>query len=294
MSFAKRIIRTRIDPKIEESDNPLVVSAEILKISSSASERELGWPRGSKLYDMCVRQHVLGTVEQAKVKEWSTAAGRVTFGIGNALHFWFQNTPDLFGDKRRGWWRCLACRKLVGFGGPPKKRCRFCGAHQEAIVYYEHGIKLSGDPFYFTGHVDMFLLHHSLIRVTEMKSMNGDKFDKLVAPLAAHEWQLQSYMWALQRDKRFPIPVDPNVGYLAYITKKHASGKLPVKIFPVKRTESVIERIEKTLGDFAKGLDHFPKHMPPAIDECERANFTNYRAKSCPVKSQCIKRLEAD
>jgi hypothetical protein len=287
------MIRIKTPEAESESYDSHVVSAEIIKISSAVGERKLSWPRGSKLYDMCVRQNVLGTKTGAVVKEWTSVAGRVTYGIGNALHYWMQNSPDLFGDKRRGWWRCLACRKIAGFGGPPKTKCRFCGAFPEAVIYHEHGIKLSGDPFYLTGHTDMFLDARDLLRVTELKSIDGDKWEKLVAPLAMHEWQIQAYMWALQKDKRLPVPIDPRVGYLAYVSKKFTSGKLPIKIYPIQRSESTVAKIKEQLALFKKGLDNYPKDLPAPIAECDRANFTNYRAKSCPVKDKCLKMLEA-
>lgn len=295
MSFAHRVIRTKPLKKDLPSENhdPHVVAAEMVQISAPMSEREISWPRGSKLYDMCVRQNVIGTVEKSVVKEWSSVAGRVTFSIGNAIHYWFQNTGDIFGDKRRGWWRCLACRKVVGFGGPPAKKCRHCGAHPEAIIYHEHGIKLSGDPVFFTGHVDMFLARLDAIRVAEIKTIDGDKWEKLVAPLAMHEWQLQSYMWSLSLDKRFPIKFDPSVGYLAYVSKKQTTGKLPVKIYPVQRSEATINHIVHRLDAYKIGLRSYPDKLAPPHEDCARTNFSNYRAKSCPVRAKCVELLEA-
>jgi hypothetical protein len=270
--------------RIEKEGDGGAIASENIILSKAPEEQDIRFPRASTLYDACMRMYVIGTKEMKSLKNWSSVKGRITFGIGNAIHYWVQNDPDLFGDKRRGWWKCLACGKVVGFGAPPTKKCRFCKAKKEAIQYHEHYFKMNG-PLFVTGHIDMFIKKEDALRITEVKSIGGAAFEELVAPLVGHEYQLQTYMWAMSKQDR--LPIDTDLGYVLYISKRHAGKTFPVKMYPVERDPKTIHRIENKLQVYADGVASYPRKLPPPIRECLGGKFSNYRAKSCPCLKEC-------
>jgi CRISPR/Cas system-associated exonuclease Cas4 (RecB family) len=223
-------------------------------------------------------------------KEYSNPQMRVTYGIGSALHFWCQNTDSIFGNNRIGWWKCLACGEVRYFGTPPVSQCS-CGASEKASIYYEHGLSI--EKYYVGGHPDLFIFvlnvdGEKFLRVVEIKSISGKGFEELKHPLAAHETQVNVYMWFASEDKTLPLKVDPSIGYVLYISKRHVSKKLPFKLFPVKRNEKLIERVSKLLDDFKIGIKEYPKYLPEKHPECKR-NFSCYRANWCDVRAECKK-----
>ena len=152
--------------------------------------KNIGVPRASSIDKACMRMHVLMAHNQGmRRKESLDFNSRLTFAWGDALHSMIQNTEIVVRDSiKRGWWRCMACNTVLGFGRSPKKdfKCTKCGAFREAITYHEHFMDVR-DPFYLTGHPDIFLeLQDSVLTVGELKSINKDSFKKLEKPLGEH------------------------------------------------------------------------------------------------------------
>jgi len=294
MSFAERVIRMRKRAlnmslsDVERQGDGSAIAAENIKLVADLEEQNIKYPRASSIASACMRLHVLGTIYAKQTKQWTGVSSRITFGIGNAIHWWIQNTPDVLGDKRRGWWRCQACNRVLGFSAPPKKKCKFCGARPEAIIYHEHYMKVQNGLF-LTGHPDMFIEKNSMFRITEIKSITGEIFPKLVAPLADHEYQLQSYMWGCQQEGAGPpVLVDSEVGYIIYVSKKQETKQLPIKMFLVRRDKSKIKRIREKLKLYADGVANFPELLPNPVDECVRGEFKCYRARTCPALGECV------
>ena len=272
----------------DESDDPTVVASENVKLQKDFERYKIGRPRASSLHSCCIRMHVIGAkLEKEKISS-ANVSMRLTYGMGNALHWWIQNTPDVFGNKRRGWWRCMACNTVLYFGAPPKKNCTKCGARPEAITYHEHWMRLRR-PFHVSGHPDMFLLKNKFYRVVEAKSMNEKDFGKLVAPLVDHEWQVMTYMWGLSHDKKFPVPIDHTVGYVAYIIKKHVVKSFPIKMYPVQYSIPVVKRITAKLQSYETGMKTYPKQLPPLDPVCERNEMDCYKVRGCAVGPECKK-----
>lgn len=309
-AFAKRVIRikaeqdaltstlrnsfgsgksTLIEPDDTLTDPFLLAAENVSLLARKVDAFKVGPPRASSIRSGCVRFHVIGSKNKLKKKEWSTVKGRVTFGLGNAIHYWVQNTSDIFGDDRRvGWWKCLACGHVLHFGLRPQGKCHFCNAGPMAAEYHEHVMNLKG-TYPIGGHPDLFLrFKNDILRVVEIKSINGKDFLKLKAPLADHFWQVQTYMWGCGIDKTFPMEIDREVGYVLYVSKK-AHKEFPLKMFMVKRSVDVLEEVMEKATQFKTGIKHYPKRLPPPHPECERGNFGNYRAKSCVCKKECIK-----
>jgi len=271
----------------DKSNDPAVVASANIELAAEKETGAIGAPRASGLYGACMRMHVLGTEFNRTKTQWSSFRGKLTFGLGNAFHYWMQNEPDLFGNRRRGWWRCRACNRIRYFGAPPKTKCEFCGARKEATVYQEHFMELR-EPFMVTRHQDLFLeKHKGVFRVVEAKSMNGERFEALKAPMAPDEWQIQTYMWGSQFDKKLPVDIDHDVGYLCYISKKEFAKILPVKMFVVERNQYTVNMIKGKLKEYQDGIKHFPEQLPAPASACKKSNFESYAAKKCPVADLC-------
>jgi len=291
-----RVIRTQRElsrkpnlSQIELSGNPTTIAAELVEIGNRQPRPvPIGAPRASSLFQACMRLRILGTVYKKKMTELDSIHARVTFGIGNSLHYWVQNTDLFLGDRRRGWWKCVACGRTRYFGAPPKKGCEFCKASPAATIYEEHGIDLK-KPYPVTGHPDMFYAKKpDLVRVLEIKTLNGDDWQKLKSPLVEHEWQLQTYMWACSIDPDMPAEIDPLVGYILYFSKMNFRNSLPVKAFVVVKNDSLLKRIFAKLGVYRAGVvDGELGSLPPILDECVRSKFKGARSLYCPVRGEC-------
>jgi hypothetical protein len=299
MSFTSRVVRQRKeagllkpDVQVQQPMEGAALAASHIELGWEVEEKILAWPRASSLYSECMRRLVIGSTLGRTRQEHLSVKDRMMFGIGNALHYWLQNTGDILGDRRRGWWKCTACRNVLYFGGPPKTKCTKCGAYPEAIIYFEHPMRLT-EPYKVTGHPDMFLEPEpNIFRVTEIKSLGGEDFDKLNAPLVEHENQLQTYMWGLPQDDRFPIVIDDSLGYMFYICKRHRVKDLPMKMFPVPRNDAMILRIKAKLELYKKGMEDYPNDLPPVAEACLRGGRNNYQARTCVVREECFRFYE--
>ncbi len=291
--FTERVVRMRqqaglIKPKLYVPEDGAALAAEHLELKVNVDEVRIGFPRASSLHVACMRMHVLGTMLDKVQKQFESVKDKLLFGIGNAVQEWIQNSDAILGERRRGWWRCLACRNVLYFGGPPKVKCSKCGAYPEAIVYHEHYMKCPGG-LKVTGHPDMFLEKDSdIFSLLEIKTIKDSEFDKLVAPLVQHDWQLQTYMMGCDKDERLPVKTDPNVGYLLYVSKRYRTQELPYKMFTVRRNDALLLRIRTKLNEYAEGIENFPEKLPAPQDACLRGGMDNYALKSCPCKKECL------
>lgn len=289
--FAKRVIRMRgIFPIAKEDllDAPDVLASKVIRVGAEPEVNKIGYPRASSLYSACMRKHVLGTKFEKEEKQWGGVKTRLIFGFGKAVHFWLQNTGDLFGDDRIGWWKCQSCGVIMYFGKPPKARCKNCGASPKAAVYVEHSMRLKR-PYFVTGHPDLFVSRDNGICVLEIKTLNGEEFVKLAGPIVEHEMQVVTYVWGLSKDKSLPIKINDQVGYILYISKKHLAKELPLKMFAVKITVPLVERMKKKLLEYREGVRNFPDMLPEPASVCKRGDFENYAAKTCVCLKECLK-----
>lgn len=295
MSFTDRVVRMRrkaglISPSTQlyVPEDGVALAAEHLELRVVTEESRIGFPRASSLHSACMRMHVLGTHFNKIKKEFENIKDRLCFGIGRSVQEWIQNQPDVLGDRRRGWWRCAACRQVLYFGGPPKTKCPKCGAYPEAIVYHEHSMWCPGGRK-VTGHPDMFLeKDEAKFRIMEIKTIKDDDFDKLQGPLVQHDWQLQTYMWGCEMDERMPAAIDPEVGYLLYVSKRYSTKELPYKMFTVRRNDALLLRLKQKVTAYEEGVEHFPENLPEPQPACIRGGMDNYAVKNCPCKTECL------
>lgn len=271
----------------EKAGDEIVVASENISLNWNSETHPIGKPRASSLYQACMRAHVIGSKENLSQKRWASFGQKLIFGFGNAIHEWAQNSPDLFGERRFGWWRCAACNKVLYFGPPPKSPCPFCKAKVGAIRYHEHFFNMHGDLL-VSGHLDLFIKKMAMFRIVELKTMNDKDFLELIVPLVAHSWQIQTYMLGAN-ESNLPVNIDTNLGYVLYISKKWKKGQFPIKMYPVKKDEHLILRIKKKLGTFKLGMADYPGSLPDLIGECKRGELRNYRAKFCAALPFCKK-----
>lgn len=251
--------------------------------------QDLMFPRASSLYDACMRMHVLACRSPKKIKKLDDQSPNqvLTFSIGSAVHFLMQNTPAIFGDRRIGLWECLACGNVLYFGKPPVDNCPKCGASKNAIFYREHAFNPK-KPLYCGGHPDLFLASSAgKPRPLEAKTMEETAFGKLTAPLAAHDFQLQTYFILMESNPFLSKKVDTRNGYLFYVGKKVARGSMPFKMFHVKRNKAVEESILGRLREFREGYEKFPKKLPMLHNDCQKSNLSSWRSRNCPCLKLC-------
>ena len=268
-------------------DNPQALAAYFCDLRTRESRRFMSFPRASQLYKDCMRQLVLGVKLKKEVRVKLGFSQRMIFMLGNAVHSWVQNTDDLFGNHRRGWWVCSACGKYMSWGAPPREgwKCKNCGAGYGAARYEEHSLYLR-KPLMVSGHPDMFVDFNGKIRLVELKTINGKDFEKLFLPQIDHVWQALTYLWTLKHDKIIPVNIDRSKAYICYITKRSTMGQFPLKMFHINYDEDVVRVILKKLLIFKKGIQKGGK-LPALHDDCARKS-RGYRAEECPVRFECF------
>lgn len=276
-------------PALDDLDgitDPQLLAHALLQVDTEAEEH--GYAprlRCSSLHQVCVRERLIGFRENLKNRSYNGIGLQVTFDIGNAVHFYLQNSPRYFRDMALGWWECMACGHRY-FGRRRKKKCPDCGAHPRAFFYKEHFLKLD-EPYLLSGHTDDLLeVHRGDARVTEFKTINGDEFDRLTGPLANHVIQVTGYLMGLPHDRNLPIRVNPDKALILYVSKAMKVGKFPMKAYHVRKSAPVVDAIEKDLEEFKRGMED-RSYLPDPMEGCRAAAFKAGRAKWCPARTYC-------
>ncbi len=271
---------------IDNVDDPQMLAHRLMDLES---KKEQKFPdrslRMSSISTVCVRGHLLAYRNNIPSTEFLPVGMRETFAIGNALHLYLQNSQDFLGDKRLGWWKCLACGSKT-FGRKPQKNCSVCGAAARAIQYHEHALRMP-DDIPVSGHVDCFLeVAPGDIRILDFKTINGEDFATLKAPKADHVMQVIGYMKFIQYDDNFPVKVNSDKGLLLYISKKHTVKNFPFKVFHVKRMKVFEDVIDKKVAEVTHGLKD-PSYLPEPLEKCVKTKFESSTSRYCPVGMEC-------
>lgn len=278
---------------IEKIGNPEAITTQLLDVNNIQKDKRVIYPRASGIYRDCMRAYALGNLKKLKAKEFISFSRQLTFDIGNAIHEWLQNSPDYFGDQRRGYWKCLSCNYVTYFSKPRVTPCPKCGANPTAFKY-EEALLILREPYNISGHPDLFIEPEHApgsMRIVEFKTMDGDKFASLKAPLVEHMWQVNAYMWMCQEDPiLIPTNIDSQLAYIVYISKKEKQGMLPMKTFLVKRNLEIITEIKEKLAVFNQAIK--AKQPPEPLLECIKTGFNGWSSRYCPVKEHCKKDLQ--
>lgn len=287
-------------------ENPLVNATKYLKVKTDTLQQvRITYPRASSIMKACLRLHIIAMHNVLYRQDKNTALPqRMALSLGNALHYWIQNQPDFYGDDRRGWWKCLACEKVPYFGKPPGPgyHCPFCGASYHAFEYKEHPMVIKGNPFYGSGHPDLFLaetkkVSDEWVMTNELKSIKNGQNDKwdwdnIIEPLAEHKYQVMMYLLGLKHDpilKQRKIKVIPSQANISYIAKGNFGNKLPIKTFTIeaKQHKDIAEDILQRLSLFKQGFEDYPKSIVPVLSVCKGSEFSHYEARNCPGLDIC-------
>lgn len=273
--------------EIELNGEPEDVASIHLNLGRSESDVLVDTPRASSLYASCMRMHCLAKVAGLVAREKLDIGTKITFGIGKAVHRWIQNSSEVFGDNKVGWWKCLACGETLSFSIRPSGECPKCNARNDAFEYEEHYVT-TREPYMCGGHPDLFIScnNNPKIRVVEIKTKASDAFKKLVYPDIEHQWQLQYYMWACSSDGSIPMEVDPLVGYVLYVSKGALWNKLPLKMFPVKKDLNIIQHIKQKLRLYHECVNG-ESGYPPVRAKCEMKLKNEQPIYSCPIHIHC-------
>jgi len=271
---------------IDAVTDPVMLAHRLLRVDSSTERRGFDHRlRMSAMAKVCPRAQILAIRHNITVNETLSPGMRVTFDLGNAIHHFLQNGDGYLGESRIGWWRCLSCRRKT-FGRKPLAKCPSCGASEKAAQYEEHALRVP-EGHQVSGHIDGFLeVAPGDIRVIDFKTINGDDFESLAAPLPDHCMQVNGYMHYAQIDEVLPVRVNRESGLLLYVSKKHSFKTLPFKMFHVRRDEEMVKIITKKAEQFLQALKN-EDYLPDGREVCAATKFSAAPARQCVVASFC-------
>lgn len=265
---------------LDNIDDPVAVTNNLMNAQPRVKYKGYNYMRMSEIDRACPREWVIGYRKTQKVKDVARFANLVVMDLGSALHWWLQNTPTYFGDKRIGYWKCIACGN-TRFGAPPTTACEVCGAKPSAFFYDEYMFRLK-EPFRVVGKLDMILAIGGKYRAVEIKSHAGNR----PIPQGAHISQLCGYIHYCQNDPNIPVPIDPSIGYLVYINKNFSYSQ-PILSYPIRPTKTVIEKLDSKVSAYTHGT--ITGELPLPLNDCVGSNWTSSRAKNCPMRTLCKK-----
>ena len=235
----------------------------------------------------CVREHVLGYRFELSRSEVIWASLAETFLVGEAVHWFLQNDPRVFGDKLVGYWKCHACGNRV-FGTRPKEEsCSQCGALIEATFYDEFWTKVIRDDMAFNGRIDGFFKmdeRGKKLYIGEYKTIEGNAWQELTAPLMDHVFQLHCYL-IFAPLAGFPEPLHDNRGIILYVSKSHQRD-YPVKAFWVNRDKDLSDLIVARATEARKYIKS-GKGFPKPLDNCIDTDWRGSSSVSCPAAKKC-------
>ena len=137
--------------------------------------------------------------------------------------------------------------------------------------------EIEGTPFFISGSIDLFMGINTFVPF-EIKSLREEDF-KAEKPILKYVHQLGCYLWLINnRTNLLQTNISGEVGFLAYISKKHA--KVPVRLFQVKPSKKVGKEIQEII-EKVKTFSINKK----VKKECN--NYNNYLAKQCPFRKEC-------
>ncbi len=287
-----RVGNTKTDLELSQSidsiENPFRLATALLTYKHLSRTEVRKYPpylRCSTIHSVCVREQILGWRLDKQVRSHVDSSLQMTFDIGNAVHFYIQNSKQYFGDKQIGYFECMACGHVV-FGRKGRLQpCQNCKAHQRAFFYKEHHMSIR-KPFRLSGHQDLFLeVSLGDVRIADIKTLKTDLWKKLEEPYADHKIQVHGYMIGAEYDTKFPIKVRSDRALLIYVPKEMVKG-LPFKAFHVRRDDSIVSMIVDELELFRDAYND-ESIIPPLHQLCERSEFGNYQSRSCPVLNEC-------
>jgi hypothetical protein len=244
--------------------------------------------------DFCPRQWALHDLQGIKAhSEYLPLALQTTFDLGcitakTLIEEWA-------GDDVVGNWVCRRCEQQRTMTSKPKGICPDAkGKNRDHIWEYEE-VTFEAAEYGLTGSIDALFILGPLLRVTELKILAAEEFDKILAPQSEHRIRTSLYMRLIAESNsvyksRFNLH-EATVLYVSrgfgrknpeHLTPYGAEEIMPFREFVVERDDAITkEPLQK-----AKALKIFreEKKMPTGI--C--ATAVDKFAKKCDVCSLCF------
>ena len=270
--------------------NPAALAQNDLNLKKRFNIKKYTHIRLSELATFCPREYALG-YKYGKARESYTEYPLMQqFEIGSALHFWYQNFSKVFKDVLYGYWKCWACGKLRGKDTPffgtraevKNKPCEHCGASGDATFYHEYYFRID-EPYRVVGKLDGFILKENKIHVIDLKTyFTKDNFPKL-----QDKAQLIGYMLFsgyISKEYKIPYPVNLEIGYLYYISKKFSYSE-SILAYPVEKNPKIVNPILKNVSAFSNSVK--TGILPDPFDTCVRSDWKKGKAKKCYLSDLC-------
>jgi hypothetical protein len=94
------------------------------------------------------------------------------------------------------------------------------------------------------------------------------------------------------QDKSIPMPIDSEIGYVVYMSKRLEDKSFPLKAFVVRKDTSLLKRIHAKLKEYEDGIRLFRAEggdagLPAVLHDCSKTDYQGYRAKTCPAVGSC-------
>lgn len=217
--------------------------------------------RASELHKDCPRRRaiqVFNHIPEVGVVEFDLGW---IFGIGTAIGRFLAN--DIFAavaDPETSRWKCAHCGSI--YAGQVGE-CGECGAGKRSMEYVERYYEKDG----ICGHTDQLWRIDDEVGVAEFKTINAPSWYTLEAPKEDHISQINAYFHLTGLSK----------GWVVYFGKDVRDFSGTLKVFEVKRNESVIE------GHLLKARA-FQEAMATGVLPVRKSRC---RGGGCPVRVIC-------
>jgi len=146
-------------------------------------------------------------------------------------------------------------------------------------------------PYRASGHVDAFLqFSDGNVKICDIKTIAGDKFQTLSDPLISNVYQVIDYMVLMEEANTFPVAVDMNEAILLYVPKGHQARLFPAKAFRVSRKPAVERTIRDMREVFTRAIEE--RFYPEPLEECVLTDFMGNKARGCPLQNLCKEKYD--
>lgn len=264
-----------------------VVSGQDSQAEESRVSQANDYLHLSSLINACPRMHVLAHRYEVTIHNFVSGAHRVMWAMGRAAEHHIR-TSFIRGVNWQGVygrWRCVCGKRRVeGFlptGGPRAALCASCGSGcelYEEMAWRDEAAKIVGNP-------DLTFQTRDGLAVVEIKSMNGDEYEALIAPKPDHVLQALGYRRLIQSAG---IAVAPSV-VIIYVNKKFQFRGGIYKEFLASESEATTPALDMMWGAaraIQAGKQAGANVIPVRLPACTSSGTTV--AKRCPTCTYCF------
>lgn len=278
-------IQRRVQMATGDTQLPPDMFKDVLDAEDRIPEKprtgKAGYIHVSSLIGMCARAQVLSVMHGVEVHKAVTGGHRVMWKFGRAVE---QHVRESIIRSKKfanvyGVWKCV-CRRTEEVGYHNSARmCPTCKGKLDTyneLTLYDHEAGIVGNP-------DLLYRHSAPFVVVEVKSMTGEDWKALEAPLGDHIFQAGMYRHLLKKNN---LPTFDEV-VIFYTSKHFTHWGSPYKEFHVDVSRPEFEAIVNDAVELAKAVKAGnAQRIAPPRTAC--ANNTCTRAKNCPAQNLCF------